>query len=77
MVETRSWERKASRLLRTEMAKRSLKCADLVRLLGERGHAVTVQSVHSKLSRGSFSASFLLRSLDAIGCEKLDTGLGF
>lgn len=75
-VEKRQWDRKASRLLRTEMTKRSLKCADLVALLGEKGHVVTAQSVHSKLSRGSFSAGFLLRALDAIGCDKLDAGLG-
>ena len=75
-AEKRRWERKASRLLKTEMTKRSLKCADLVALLGQKGHVVTVQSVHSKLSRGSFSAAFLLRALDAIGCDKLDADLG-
>lgn len=75
-AEKRDWDRKASRLLKTEMARRSLKCADIVRLLSDKGHVVTVQSVHSKLSRGSFSAAFLLRVLDAIGCEKLDAGLG-
>lgn len=75
-AEKRLWDRKASRLLKTEMARRSLKCADLVRLLGEKGHVVSIPSVHSKLSRGSFSAAFLLRVLDAIGCENLEAGFG-
>lgn len=75
-AEKRVWDRKASRLLKTEMARRSLKCADLVRLLGEQGHVISVQSVHSKLSRGSFSAAFFLRALDAMGCEHLEAGLG-
>lgn len=67
-----SWDRLAAAALRVEMARRGVKCGELVRLLSAKGHVVTVQSVRSKLSRGTFSAAFLLQALDAMGCQQLD-----
>ena len=67
-----NWDDKAKRLLKSELIKRGVTNADLVTLLNEIGIEKTKASVDSKISRGSFSATFLLQSLSAIGCRKLE-----
>lgn len=67
-----NWDDKAKRLLKSELIKRGVTNADLVTLLNEIGIEETKASVDSKISRGSFSATFLLQSLSAIGCRKLE-----
>ena len=67
-----NWNDKAKRLLKSELIKRGVTNADLVTLLNEIGIEETKASVDSKISRGSFSATFLLQSLSAIGCRKLE-----
>lgn len=56
------------------MARRGVKCGDLAKLLAARGCRASAQSVRSKMSRGTFSASFLLQALDAMGCQQVDLG---
>ena len=67
-----NWDDKAKRLLKSEMVKRGFTNADLVGLLNEIGVEETKASIDSKISRGSFSATFLLQCLTVIGCHKLD-----
>lgn len=67
-----NWDDKAKRLLKSEMVKRGFTNADLVGLLNEIGVEETKASVDSKISRGSFSATFLLQCLTVIGCHKLE-----
>ena len=67
-----NWDDKAKRLLKSELIKRGVTNADLVTLLNEIGIGETKASIDSKISRGSFSATFLLQSLSAIGCRKLE-----
>ena len=67
-----NWDDKAKRLLKSEMVKRGFTNADLVGLLNEIGAEETKASIDSKISRGSFSATFLLQCLTVIGCHKLD-----
>ena len=67
-----NWDDKAKRLLKSELIKRGVTNADLVTLLNEIGIEETKASVDSKISRGSFSATFLLQSLSAICCRKLE-----
>ena len=67
-----NWDDKAKRLLKSELIKRGVTNADLVTLLNEIGIEETKASVDSRISRGSFSATFLLQSLSAIGCRKLE-----
>lgn len=66
------WDVKAKRLLKSELVKRGISNADLVLLLNEIGIDETKASVDSKISRGSFSATFLLQCLTVIGCHKLE-----
>lgn len=67
-----NWDDKAKRLLKSELIKRGVTNADLVTLLNEIGIEETKASIDSKISRGSFSATFLLQCLTVIGCHKLD-----
>ena len=58
---------KAKTLLKIELLKDGLSMEDLQRLLKSKGHDYTLSSLNSKISRGTFSASFLLQCLEAIG----------
>jgi hypothetical protein len=44
----------------------------LAERLSRDGRAVSVQSIRSKLARGSFSAAFLLEVLTALQCKSID-----
>ena len=63
---------KVKRLLKSELVKRGISSSDLVFLLNERGLNETRSSVTSKISRGSFSATFFLQCLSVIGCTKFE-----
>lgn len=63
---------KVKRLLKSELVKRGIKTADLVELLNQAGYNETVASVNSKISRGTFSATFFLECLSVIGCIRLE-----
>lgn len=67
-----NWDDKAKRLLKSEMVRRGFTNADLVGLLNEIGVEETKASIDSKISRGCFSATFLLQCLTVIGCHKLE-----
>lgn len=58
---------KAKTLLKIELLKDGLSMEDLQRLLKSNGYDYTLSSLNSKISRGTFSASFLLQCLEAIG----------
>jgi hypothetical protein len=63
------WNEKAKRLLKSELIKRGVSSEDLVRLLENIGVEETKSSIDSKISRGTFSAAFLIQCLNALGCK--------
>lgn len=65
------WIKRAKGLLRSEMTRRDVSYDDLVRLLGEIGIEETSANLRNKVSRGSFTAAFLLQCLKAMGVETL------
>ncbi len=65
------WNEKAKRLLKSELIKRGVTNSDLVLLLKEIDIEETKASIDSKISRGTFSASFFLQCLSVSGCNKL------
>ena len=67
-----NWDDKAKRLLKSELVKRGVSHTDLVLLLNEIGVEETKAGIDSKISRGSFSATFLLQCLTVIGCQKIE-----
>lgn len=67
-----NWNDKVKRILKSELIKRGISNSDLALLLNEIGVEETKASIDSKISRGSFSASFLLQCLSVIGCSKIE-----
>lgn len=65
------WEKKIKGLLKAEIVKRNLSRQDLIDRLRTVGVDTTQASLNNKLSRGSFSAVFLIQCLTAIECNEL------
>lgn len=66
------WEVAAKGLIKSEMVQRELDYTRLAERLQAIGFArVTANNLKSKINRGSFSASFLLQALIAMGCEEI------
>ena len=64
-----SWEERAKRYLKAELKRADVSYRELAELLKKHGLEETETSIASKLSRGTFAATFFLASLAAIGCE--------
>jgi hypothetical protein len=69
------WDERVRLLLKGELAKRGITHRKLVDLLKEVGVDTTKASIDNKLSRGTFSATFLCQCLNAIGCTYLKLDL--
>lgn len=67
MAEQNQWETKAANTLKAELKRKGVTYAQLADLIGEKE-----VNIRNKLSRGKFSAAFLLNSLAAIECQSLD-----
>ena len=67
-----NWNDKAKRLLKSELVKRGVSNSDLALMLNKMGIEETKASIDSKISRGKFSACFLLQCLTVIGCYKIE-----
>lgn len=66
------WNDKVKRLLKSELVRRGISNSDLANMLQLIGIEETKSSIDSKISRGTFSASFFLQCLTVIGCEKIE-----
>lgn len=66
------WNSKVKRLLKSELVRKGISNSDLAKMLREIGIEETKSSIDSKISRGTFSASFLLQCLTVIGCGKIE-----
>ena len=66
------WNDKIKRLLKSELVRRGISNSDLATMLEQIGIEETKSSIDSKISRGTFSASFFLQCLTVIGCEKIE-----
>jgi len=67
-----NWNNKVKRLLKSELVKRGISNSDLAILLNKYGINETKASIDSKISRGSFSACFMLQCLTVIGCTRIE-----
>lgn len=61
-----SWEERAKRFLKAELARADVGYRELAERLAKHGLKETEASIANKISRGTFSATFLLASLMAI-----------
>jgi hypothetical protein len=67
--ETQAYEAKAKNLLKGELKRRGVTYAQLVEKLAGIGVTETERNLNNKISRGGFTAAFLLQCLEAIGCK--------
>ena len=68
-MQATDWNEKAKRLLKSELVRRGVSSEDLVALLGNIGVEETKASIDSKISRGTFSAAFLIQCLNSMGIK--------
>lgn len=66
MVEQTDWEMQAANILKAELKRKGVTYAQLADLIGDKE-----VNIRNKLSRGKFSAAFLLHSFSAIGASEL------
>ena len=71
MPERTNWEAKARGLVRAEMAKHGLTYSQLVEKLKSVGVSEDERNLRNKVSRGKFTAAFLLQCLTALGTNTL------
>lgn len=65
------FETRAKNLLKGELKRRGVSYAQLVEKLAEIGVHESERNLANKLSRGGFSAAFMLECLEAIGADTL------
>jgi hypothetical protein len=68
---TVEYETKAKNLLKSELKRRGITYAELAEKLSAIGVSETERNLNNKISRGGFTAAFLLQCLGAIGCRSL------
>ncbi|UWQ16253.1 DUF6471 domain-containing protein [Jannaschia sp. M317] len=71
MPDQNTWESKAANLLKAELKRKGVTYAQLVEKLAEVGISEKEVNVANKLSRGKFSAAFMLQCLSAVGSSQL------
>jgi len=70
------YETRAKNLLKGELKRRGLTYAQLAGKLAGIGVSENERNLNNKISRGGFTAAFLLQCLEAIGAQRLSLDLG-
>lgn len=71
MVTDATWQARVKGLLKAELKRRDVSYKQLAERLAVIGVSETEQNIANKISRGGFSAVFLVQCLDAIECRAL------
>lgn len=66
-----AWEERARNLLKGELRRRGITYKDLAERLRQVGVEDSAPNISNKISRGSFSAVFLLQCLHVIGATQV------
>lgn len=70
-VQEKEWEDKVKGMLKGELKRRGITYADLVGKLADIDVMDSEPNIRNKISRGKFTAVFLIQCLEAIGCSSL------
>lgn len=68
---TQEYEEKAKNILKAELKRRGVSYRELAEKLEALGIHETERNLANKISRGGFTAAFLIECLSAIGCTVL------
>ena len=66
------WAEHAKGLLKAELKRRGISYRELAERLSAAGNPESERNLTNKISRGGFTASFLLQCLRVIGCDTVD-----
>ena len=70
-VKEKEWEDRVKGLLKAELKRRGVTYAELVGKLADIGVMDSEPNIRNKISRGKFTAVFLVQCLSAIGVSSL------
>lgn len=70
-VQEKVWEDRVKGLLKAELKRRNVTYADLVGKLADIGVMDSEPNIRNKISRGKFTAVFLIQCLTAIGVSEV------
>lgn len=70
-VAEKEWETKVKLLLKGELARKGITYAQLCGKLADIGIMDSEPNIRNKISRGKFTAVFLIQCLEAIGASSL------
>ena len=68
----KNWEDQVKSMLKAELKRRGLSYADLAGKLADIGVMDSEPNIRNKLSRGKFTAVFMIQCLEAIGAKRID-----
>ena len=71
---TQEYEERAKNLLKGELKRRGVGYRDLAEKLTAMGGQETERNIANKISRGGFTAAFLVQCLEAIGAKGMHLG---
>lgn len=72
MSDESAWADHVKGILKAELKRRNIGYKQLAEKLNRIGVEETERNINNKISRGGFSAVFLIQCLEAIGCQSLD-----
>lgn len=70
-VKEKEWEDRVKGLLKAELKRKGVTYAQLVGLLADQGVMDSEPNIRNKISRGKFTAVFLVQCLAAIGVREV------
>lgn len=70
-VKEKEWEDRVKGMLKGELKRRGVTYAELVGKLADIGVHDTEPNIRNKISRGKFTAVFLIQCMEAIGVQQL------
>ena len=73
-VKEKEWEDRVKGMLKGELKRRAITYADLVGKLADIGVMDSEPNIRNKISRGKFTAVFLIQCLEAIGVSSVRLG---
>lgn len=74
MAKDKAWEDRVKGMLKAELKRRNVSYRDLAEKLEAMGIHETERNIANKISRGGFTAVFLVQCLEAIGAKELRVG---
>ena len=72
MADKNQWEEKAANILKAQLKLKGVTYAQLVDRLADIGVEEKEANIKNKLSRGKFTAAFLLQCMEAIDSTKIE-----